>query len=91
MQYVQRDWKSEKEKMRVADIRDFDLSTSQIEHLIDEWIFSERDRYLLKRRLLDNIGFECLAEEFGLSVRHTQTIVYKGLERIIRHIPTCAE
>ena len=36
----------------------FDLSRSEVEHLIDEWIFSERDRAILKRRLLDGICYE---------------------------------
>lgn len=63
-----------------------DLSRSQIEHLIDEWIFSERDRRILKRRLLDGICFEPLAEEFDLSVRHIKTIVYKNEEKLFKHI-----
>lgn len=64
-----------------------DLSTSDICHLIDEWIFSERDRLILKRRMIDGITFERLAEEFDLSVRNTKTIVYKGQARIFKHIP----
>lgn len=59
-----------------------DLSRSEVEFLIDEWIFSERDRKILKRRLLDGICYEPLAEEFELSVRQIKTIVYKGEERI---------
>lgn len=63
-----------------------DLPRSEIEHLIDEWIYSERDRKILKRRLLDGICFEPLAEEFDLSVRHTKTIVYKAEEKLFKHI-----
>ena len=63
-----------------------ELSRSQWEHLIDEWIFNERDRALLKRRLLDGIIFEDLAEEFNLSVRQTKRIVAKCTEKLIRHI-----
>lgn len=63
-----------------------DLSRSQVAHLIDEWIFSERDRKILKRRLLDGICYEPLAEEFGLSVRQIKTIVYKGEDKIYRHV-----
>ena len=37
------------------------------EHLIDEWIFNERDRKIIKRRLLDGVTFEDLAGEFDLS------------------------
>lgn len=68
---------------------ELDLSRSQIEHLIDEWVIgrhAERDRKVLKRRLLDGITFERLSEEFDLSVRYAKTIVYKGEEKIFKHI-----
>ena len=63
-----------------------EYTNSQIAALIDEYIHSERDRAILKRRLIDGILFEPLAEEFGLSVRHTKAIVYKGQERIFKHL-----
>lgn len=52
-------------------------SRSEISHFIDEWIFNERDRRILKRRLLDGICFEPLAYEFDMSVRQVKNIVYK--------------
>ena len=64
----------------------FDLSRSEWEKLIDEYIFKERDRAILKRRLLDGICFEPLAEEFNLSVRQVQKIVYKSQNKIIGKI-----
>ncbi len=63
-----------------------DLPRSEIEKLIDEWIFSERDRAILKRRLLDGICYEPLAKEFELSVRQTKNIVYKGEKTLYSHI-----
>lgn len=63
-----------------------ELSRSQYEHLIDEWVFSERDRLVLKRRLLDGLTYDRLAEEFDLSVRQTKTIVKKCSETIYRHV-----
>lgn len=65
---------------------DFNIPRSEVEHLIDEWIFSERDRAILKRRLLDGICYEPLAEEFGMSVRQVKTIVYKGKEKLFKHM-----
>lgn len=62
-----------------------DLSRSEIEYIIEEWILKERDRRILKRRLLDGICYEPLAEEFGLSVRQIKNIVYKGEDKIFRH------
>lgn len=62
------------------------LSKTQITELIDEWIFAERDRMILKRRLLDGICYEPLAEEFGLSVRQVKNIVYKAEKKLNAHI-----
>lgn len=58
-----------------AKIDIYGLSRSQWESLIDEWVFSERDRAILKRRLLDGICVEPLAEEFELSVRQVNYIL----------------
>lgn len=55
-------------------------TNSQMTRLIDEHIHSERDRAMLKRRLIDGICFEPLAEEFDLSVRHCKSIVYQAQE-----------
>ena len=66
-----------------------DLSRSQIEHLIDEWVIGRnaaRDRMILKRRLIDGITYERLAEEFDLSVRQVKNIVYRHECRLYSHI-----
>jgi len=63
-----------------------DLSRIEIEELIDLWIFSERDRAVLKRRILDGIVFEKLGEEFSLSTQSVKKIVYKSLDKIYKHI-----
>lgn len=54
-----------------------ELSRSDYEKLIEEWVFSERDRAIMKRRILDGITYENIAEEFDLSVRNVQYIVEK--------------
>ena len=53
------------------------LPNSQIIDLIKEWIHSERDRKILKRRFIDGISHERIAEEFNLSDRHVKNIIYK--------------
>lgn len=63
-----------------------EIPRSEIEKAIDEWILNERDRHILKRRLLDGICYEPLAEEFSLSVRHVKTIVYKSEDRLFTKI-----
>jgi hypothetical protein len=64
----------------------YNLSYSEWEKLIDEWVFSERDRAMLKRRLLDGITFDRLSEEFDLSVQQTKTIIYKAQADLFKRI-----
>lgn len=68
------------------ELRLENLSNSDLSNLIDEWIRSDRDRAILKRRLIDGICYEPLAEEFDLSVRQIKTIIYKGQDRLFRHL-----
>jgi DNA-directed RNA polymerase specialized sigma24 family protein len=63
-----------------------DLPRSKIELYIDEWIFSERDRSILKRRFLDGVTYEGLAYEFDMSVRQIKNIVYKQGNRLFQKI-----
>lgn len=63
-----------------------DLSRTEINNLIDEWILNERNRAVLKRRLIDGITYERLAEEFSLSVRQVKSIVYKSEDRLFSKI-----
>ena len=63
-----------------------DISNSRLASAIDEWIHSERDRKILKRRLIDGICFEPLADEFGISVRQMKNIVSKAEAKLFRHI-----
>lgn len=63
-----------------------DYTNSEVVALIDEYIHSERDRAILKRRLIDGILYEALAEEFDLSVRQTKAVAYKGQEAVFRHL-----
>lgn len=66
-----------------------ELPNSEIQRLIDEWIRKERDRKIIKRRLIDGITYEQLAEEFwdeyGLSVRQIKNIVYRSEIKIFCH------
>lgn len=70
--------------MKITEMAD--LPRSEWEHIIDEWIFNERDRQILKRRLLDGICYEPLAEEFELSVQQTKTLIYKLQNKLFKHI-----
>lgn len=63
---------------------EINYNNSDILRLINDRIHSERNRNILKRRLIDGICFEPLSEEFSLSVRQVKYIVYKGKETIFR-------
>ena len=62
------------------------LNTDEWRTLIDKWIFNERYREILKRQLIDGLGFEELAEEFGYSVNGIKKIVYKAQEKLFSKI-----
>ena len=69
----------------MKDIRK--LSAEDIQYLIDSLIVgrnAERNRYIMRRKLIDGITFEKLAEEkeVNLSPRQVQNIVHK-CEQII--------
>lgn len=63
-----------------------DLSRSEYEHIIDEYVFNEKARAIIKRRMLDGITYDKLSEEFDMSVRQIQNIVYKTEQIIIKHV-----
>lgn len=63
-----------------------DYTNSQISALIDEHIHSERDRRIMKRRFIDGVCFEPLAEESELSVQRVKSIVYKGWNKLLRYL-----
>lgn len=54
------------------------ISNTELSRIIDEWVKGERDRRIMKRRLIDCICYEPLAEEFDLSVQHIRSIVRKN-------------
>lgn len=63
-----------------------EYTNSQISALIDEHIHNERDRLIMKRRYIDGVCFEPLAEEFNLSVQRVKAIVYKGWNKIMKYL-----
>ena len=66
-----------------------DVSRTELENVIDEWIVgrnAERNREILKRRMIDGICYGPLAEEWDLSVRQVKSIVYRGQEKVFRHL-----
>ena len=60
----------------------FNLSNSEVCYLIDQWIRNERDRAILKDRLINGLTFERIAEKHDMSVLQTKNIVYKSMEKL---------
>lgn len=64
----------------------YDLSRSEWELLIDEWIFDETHRAMLKRNLLDGRTYEQIAEQFGCSRDKVARLIPKLQDRLFRKI-----
>ena len=62
------------------------LSRSDWEHLIDEWILSERYRGILKRKILDDWSHERIAEREGLSVNGVKKIIARCMNVLREHL-----
>lgn len=70
--------------------KNLEITREQIELTIDKYIVlhtnAERNRCILKRRLIDGLTYEQLAEEFDLSVQSVQKIIYKNEQIIFKHL-----
>ena len=63
-----------------------DMDNYEIADAIDRYVRGERARAILKRRLLDEICYEPLAEEFDISVSQLKRILCKAQEQLFKHI-----
>lgn len=57
------------------------LTNSEIAELISENIHSERDRYIMKMKLIDGYTYEKIAEIVDMSPRYIRSLVKKQTER----------
>lgn len=65
---------------------DIEFPRSHVEHLVDEWIFNEQHREMIKRNLLDGRTYEQIAEEFDMSTRQVARIIPKLQDKLFRHM-----
>lgn len=66
-----------------------DYSSTELNTAIDEWIVganAQRNRAILKSRLIDGLTFDALAELYDMSPRQIKRIVYKSQETLFKHI-----
>lgn len=71
--------------MRI-NIERYNLSRSELQYLIDQWIFNERHRLILADRLFNGTTYERLAEKYDLSTVQVKSIVYKAMDRLEKHM-----
>ncbi len=62
------------------------MDNYEIADAIDRYVRGERARKILKRRLLDEICYEPLAEEFEISVSQLKRILFKAQEQLYRNL-----
>lgn len=70
------------------NIEDSNLDRYEWENLIDRWIFDEKDRIILKRKFLDNISLEKIAEEkeVNLSSRQVNRRFEKAKKQLFKRL-----
>lgn len=70
------------------NIEDGNLDRFEWENLIDRWIFDEKDRIILKRKFLDNIALEKIAEEkeVNLSSRQVNRRFEKAKKQLFKRL-----
>lgn len=62
------------------------ISNSEIDKAITDWIHNKRNREILHDRLIDGMIFDELSAKYNLSVQQIKTIVYKGKKTIFTHV-----
>ena len=65
---------------------EIEYKNSQMAYVIDEYVHSERDRQILKRRYIDGICIDPLSDEFGLTPRQISKIILKHEAVLFRHL-----
>ena len=64
----------------------YNLSRSELQYIIDQWLFNERHRLILSDRLFNGTTYERLAEKYDLSTVQVKSIVYKAMDRLEKHM-----
>lgn len=70
----------------MKNIELYDLSRSEWEFYIDEFIFDEDHRAMLKRNLLDGRTYEQIAEQFDCSRDKVARLIPKLQNRLFKKI-----
>ena len=64
-------------------------SVDEINHMIDQYIYgrkAQRNREIFRESFVDGVPQEQIAEEYGLSVRQVQNIIYACQRQLFPHL-----
>ena len=68
--------------MNCKKFQEMGLTVRDLTEIIEQRVFSERDRQILKRTWIDDISYDDLAGEFYLSVERLKKIVKNHKEAL---------
>lgn len=68
--------------MRLSEL---DVSRSELEHLISEYVWNARNKSLFLKKL-EGYTYEEIAEMYNLSTQRTKEIVQECINKISKHI-----
>ena len=74
------------EMQGAAVVVGIEYSNTEISRAIDDYIHSDRDRQILKSRLIDGLTSDELSDRYHLSARRVKTIVYKAQEGLFKRL-----
>lgn len=63
-----------------------DYTNTEIQHVIDEWIHSKREREIASARLIDGLSIEECSELFDRSPRQMQRIINRLQTIVFLHL-----
>lgn len=70
----------------MKDLSIYDVSRMQVQTVINDWIFSRRDRMIMELYYLDGLTYQQVADEVGMSERQIKNIVYKHEKVFLREL-----
>lgn len=76
----------EKASSEISFFESTNLPISACEEMINQWIFNDNHRHILKSRLIDGLSYAELSKKYNLSIRQLKTIVYGGCAKLEKHL-----
>lgn len=70
---------------KIPPVKEWNKSVSQLNNVINEWIFDETHRDIVRRRLLNGESFEQISESHNLSYERVREIYYEERAQIFIH------